>query len=94
MTPDRQQSAPVPVPDPLGFAEAATGGAVRDVFRIAAGDTAELAQQSTETTITESTTNPDTEPERADSEPSQHRESQSGREQVRRQTGKTVETIL
>jgi len=88
-----QNTAPLPALDPLGVAEAATGGEVRDVVRIATDNMAELDRQAAIASAERTSEGTQSEQERTASESTQRRETKS-RRVVRRGTGETVQTIL
>lgn len=88
-----QNPAPFPAIDPLGVAEAATDGGMRDILKITADNMAELNQQAAIASAERQSDRTQPEQEQSTSESTQRRETESGRV-VRRGTGETVQTIL
>lgn len=93
MSKKNKNNPAMPLPDPLGFAQSVTDGAVQDPFRIAAENMSELNRQAAIASAERQSDRSQPEQERSTSESTQRRETKS-RRVVRRGTGETVQTIL
>jgi hypothetical protein len=90
---NQQNGSPIPAPDPLGVAEAATDGGVRDLLKITADNMAEFSRQAAIASAERDSEGTQPAQEQTASEPAQRRETDSNRV-VRRGTGESVQTIL